>query len=335
MIKSIEWCGDHVRIIDQTCLPSQLVYREIRSTEEMAEAIRSLRIRGAPLIGVSAAYGVALADRNGESVEKAIHLLSSTRPTAVNLFKSLERMGRVWSEGKGSQPSRLLEEAFAIQREDEDLCQKIGEFGETLLKNRATVLTHCNTGFLATAGWGTALGVIYAARSKGKEVKVYVSETRPLLQGSRLTAWELKESGISVILLSDGSAGALLKKGEVDLVIVGADRIARNGDTANKVGTYPLSLLAREHRVPFYVAAPSTTFDPTLKSGDEIPIEERSGEEIGEILGKRVAPPGVEAYNPAFDITPARNITAIITDQGILHPPYEKPISNLQMTNSK
>ena len=330
MIKSIKWSEDRVRIIDQTRLPENLVYVDLKTTEEMADAIRSLRIRGAPLIGIAAAFGVVLAASRKEPIQEAIRLLSSTRPTAVNLFKALERMRKISELSSAAElQSRLLEEALAIQKEDKELCRRIGENGQALLQEKTTLLTHCNTGALATAGWGTALGVIYSANSKGKVAKVYVCETRPLLQGSRLTAWELNQNGIPVVLLSEGATGSLLKNGRIDAIIVGADRIARNGDIANKIGTYPLSLLAREHKIPFYVAAPTTSFDLTLDSGDEIPIEERSGDEVKKFFGVQVSPDAIEAYNPAFDITPASHITVIITENGILYPPYDKSISKM------
>ncbi|MCH7761130.1 S-methyl-5-thioribose-1-phosphate isomerase [candidate division TA06 bacterium] len=336
MIKSIQWRGNGVRIIDQTRLPEELVYLDLKTVEEMVEAILTLRIRGAPLLGVAGAFGVVLAASNHHSIEEAIRLLTSTRPTAVNLFKALERMRRVSNLSSRSKlKTRLLEEALAIEREDEELCRRIGENGQVLLGEKMNILTHCNTGLLATAGWGTALGVVYAAKSKGKEMKIYVSETRPLLQGSRLTAWELNQNGIPVVLLSEGASGSLLKKGGVDAIIVGADRIVQNGDVANKIGTYPLSLLAKEHRIPFYVAAPSTTFDPSLQTGDEIPIEERGGEEIKEIFGHRVAPEGVAVYNPAFDITPSDKITAIITEKGILYPPFQESIQKMNFGTTR
>jgi methylthioribose-1-phosphate isomerase len=332
MIKSIQWCEDHVKIIDQTRLPHELVYLDLNTVHEMVEAIRSLQVRGAPLIGVAAAYGVVLASYRGDKIEDALKILEESRPTAVNLFKALDRMRRVLKNPQaGDLKSSLLEEALAIHREDEDLCRKIGENGQALIKENMNILTHCNAGALATAGWGTALGIVYAAKSSGKKIKVYVDETRPLLQGARLTAWELVQNEIPAILLSDGASGSLLGKGFVDAIIVGADRIALNGDVANKIGTYPLSLLAREHNVPFYVAAPTTTIDPFLKSGKEIPIEERSGDEVKEVLGHRIAPEGVEAYNPAFDITPATHITAIVTDEGILYPPYDKAIQTIKI----
>jgi methylthioribose-1-phosphate isomerase len=336
MIKSIQWCENHVKIIDQTRLPQELVYLDLNTVQEMAEAIRTLRVRGAPLIGVAAAYGVVLASYRGDKIEEALKILEDSRPTAVNLFKALERMRRISQNSRTEDLKlRLLEEAIAIQREDEELCRRIGENGQVLIKEKMNLLTHCNAGALATAGWGTALGIIYAAKSKGKSIKVYVDETRPLLQGARLTTWELVQNKIPAILLSDGAAGSLLKNGNVDAIIVGADRIALNGDAANKIGTYPLSLLAREHNIPFYVAAPTTTFDPALKSGNEIPIEERSGDEVKEILGHRIAPEEIEVFNPAFDITPASHITAIVTDEGILYPPFEKAISKLQIPKSK
>jgi len=341
--KTIEWQEGKVRIIDQTKLPFEVSYLDILTPEEMAEAIRSLRIRGAPALGVAAAYGVVLAASRAEkrpkglkrAMEEAIELLASTRPTAVNLFWALKRMRRLIEEKSQGGDTRmgelLLEEALAIQREEEEVSRRIGVNGEQLIPDRATVLTHCNAGALATPGWGTALGVIYAARAKGKELRVIATETRPLLQGARLTAWELKENGVEVTLIVDGAAGLFMQRGEVDLVLVGADRVVRNGDVANKVGTYPLSVLARENGVPFYVAAPLSTFDLSLRTGREIPIEERAVEEVVALLGRRLAPEGIRVKNPAFDLTPAENISGIITEVGVLAPPLEEAISRLSL----
>lgn len=341
--KTIEWVEGKVRMLDQTRLPSKVVYLDLESPEEMAEAIRNLRIRGAPALGVAGAYGVVLGartvDEDYESLRKRIggvvQLLGSTRPTAVNLFWALERMKKVVNENPDKRTAEirdlLLAEALSIHKEEEEVCRRIGMNGQQLIPERACVFTHCNAGALATPGWGTALGVVYAAREAGKRVRVIATETRPLLQGARLTAWELREKGIEVTLIVDGAAGLFMKTGEVDLVLVGADRIARNGDVANKIGTYSLSVLAKENGIPFYVAAPLSTFDSSLGTGEGIPIEERPPEEVATVSGWRVAAQGVKARNPAFDVTPAKYISAIVTEKGVIRPPLAQSISQLSL----
>jgi methylthioribose-1-phosphate isomerase len=334
-VTTLTWENNALRLIDQTQLPERLVYIECKDVETVAEAIESLRVRGAPAIGVAAAYGVvvgaqqaiAAGEDTDAGVRAAINRLSHTRPTAVNLFWALTRMENVLDGSAGSLPKAirecLLREAHAIFAEDRKVCRQIGQNGAQLLKANTTVLTHCNAGGLATVDYGTALAVVYAASEAGKQVAVFADETRPLLQGSRLTAWELQQSGVDVTVICDNMAGAVLREKPIDSVIVGADRIAANGDVANKIGTYGLAILAREHNVPFYVAAPLSTVDLSLSSGDQIPIEERKPEEITRGLGKQTAPQGVKVYNPAFDITPNGLVTAIVTEEGVATPPYE------------
>jgi len=326
---SLRWSGDSLLILDQRRLPGEEVYVEAKTPQEVAEAIRTMQVRGAPAIGIAAAFALALAARGAKSplqarrnVEKAVRLLASTRPTARNLFWALERMSKS-ADSADDLAASLEKEALTIQQEDYQTCRAIGEFGAELLPARANILTHCNAGALATAGWGTALGVIRSAHARGKQVSVLVDETRPLLQGSRLTAWELEREGIPATIIADSAAGYCMQKGLVDLVIVGADRIARNGDAVNKIGTYPLALLAREHRLPFYVAAPLSSVDLRLASGAEIPIEERSPEEVLTISGQFIAA-SEKAFNPAFDITPAPLLSAIICEKGVLVPPFER-----------
>jgi methylthioribose-1-phosphate isomerase len=339
---TIRWHEDHVEMIDQTRLPGELVILDVRTVEQMAEAIRSLRIRGAPAIGVAAAYGVVLgAQESGEQepgpfqkdIERAIAEIRATRPTAVNLSWALERMaavlGRHTQEPPESVRSALLEEALQLHQEDAELCWNIGQHGHPLVPDGARVLTHCNAGRLATGGIGTALGILYTAHHHGKRLEVFTDETRPLLQGARLTAWELSRAGIPVTLLCDNAAGRLMAEGKVDLVLVGADRIASNGDVANKIGTYGVAVLCHRHDVPFYVAAPFSTLDLSLKGGQQIPIEERSAQEIVELSGRCLAPPGISVYSPAFDVTPAELVTAIITDRGVCRPPYREWLSRL------
>jgi methylthioribose-1-phosphate isomerase len=334
--ETIVWRDGEVVILDQTRLPTEEVYLRCRDWREVAEAIRSLSVRGAPAIGVAAAMGLALGalglDRavSGEvfakGLEEIARQLAATRPTAVNLVWALKRMERVWREHAGLEPvetvAALVGEAQRIRREDVDVCRRLGRHGAVLIPDGARALTHCNAGALATAGWGTALGVIRSAREEGKKVSVLADETRPLLQGARLTAWEMMKDGIPVKVITDNMAAAMMRRGEVDLVIVGADRIAANGDTANKIGTYGVALLARAHGLPFYVAAPSSTFDLSLPDGTGIPIEERPPEEITVIGCRRMVPEGVPVINPAFDVTPAVLITAIITENGVIRPPY-------------
>ncbi len=329
-VKPIEWCSDSVRIIDQTKLPQKEEYVELKSAREVAQAIKMMNLRGAPLIGIAAAMGVALEARRLEHldwqdfasrVEDAIRVLQATRPTASNLFWALERMKRVLSQFNQQSPGActesLIGEAMRIYREDLEMGRKIGEAGADLLKNDCTVLTHCNAGGLATSGFGTALAPIYVAHARGVKLRVFADETRPLLQGARLTAWELMRAGIDVTVICDSAAHGLLRSGRIDIVIVGADRITRTGDFANKVGTYGIALSAREAGVPFYVAAPSSTIDPAISSGNEIPIEERSPTEVTHFGECVVAPEGVKAYNPAFDVTPHELVTGFITEQGV------------------
>ena len=333
-MKSIEWINGKVRLIDQTRLPENLIYLDIDNHYELCEAIKELKVRGAPAIGIAGAFGVVLGlqKMDGEKfvinsyINGVIDNLRSTRPTARNLFWALDRMYNKLCSFSGESLEKvkkeILEEALNIFEEDEEISRKIGENGVKLLKNECSVLTHCNTGFLVTAGIGTALGIIYTAVEKGKKVKVYADETRPLLQGARLTVWELKAKGIDVTLLCDNSAAFLIKKGLVDCIIVGADRIASNGDTANKIGTYNLAVLAEKHNIPFYIAAPYTTFDFSIENGDEIPIEERDPKEVYEGFGKRTAPENTNVFNPAFDVTPNNLISAFVTEKGIYYPPY-------------
>ncbi len=335
---TIAWRDGRVVFLDQTLLPGTV--REVTTADPLvvAEAIRSLRIRGAPAIGVAAAYGVALAAREvsgaasaREVVADAIRTFRATRPTAVNLFHAMDRMQRITdSSFDGTLSSALLEEADRINREDIEACRMIGEHGSALLAPGSSVLTHCNAGALATAGQGTALGVIFAAHRQGKIVRVYADETRPLLQGARLTTWELLAKGIETVLITDNTAGTVIARGLVQAVIVGADRIAANGDTANKVGTYPLAVLADLHKVPFYVAAPTSTIDPALPTGEKIPIEERDSSEVIEFAGTKVAPEGVRVFSPAFDVTPNKFISAIVTELGVLTPPFTQSILGLR-----
>ncbi|MDR1944326.1 MAG: S-methyl-5-thioribose-1-phosphate isomerase [Synergistaceae bacterium] len=326
--ETLEWRGEALRIIDQRALPDELVFWDCATVREVAEAIRTLAVRGAPAIGIAAAYGVALgarADRN--SLDSVIRELASTRPTAVNLFWALERMRRVitlHSEAPDDVFAECLaREAGIIKAEDIANNKKIGSLGQALLPEKAAVLTHCNAGALATGGHGTALGVIRSARETGKDVKVYADETRPLLQGARLTAWELSADGFDVTLICDSMAGALMKSRAVDAVVVGADRIAANGDVANKIGTYGLAVLASYHGVPFYVAAPRSTLDLAVSSGADIPIEERSSSEVRELPRGGSAPEAAAVWNPAFDVTPAELITAIIMETGVYRAPWD------------
>ena len=324
-IQPISWAEDQVVILDQTRLPQEECYLHCQRVEQIAEAICTLRVRGAPLIGIAAAYGIALAARGESSllrerVAGAADLLRSTRPTARNLFWAIDRM--VACAEAGADAEQLANEALAIHEEDARTCRLIGEHGSRLIPQGATVLTICNTGALATGGMGTALAVIRGARAAGNPVKVLACETRPLLQGARLTMWELMRDAIPATLIADGMAGACMARGTVDLVIAGADRIARNGDTANKIGTYSLAVLARHHRLPFYVAAPMSTVDRSLADGSQIPIEERGPEEVRTFAGRPTAPEAAPVLNPAFDLTPANLITAIITERGVLRKPY-------------
>jgi methylthioribose-1-phosphate isomerase len=335
-IRSIEWINNGIRIIDQTHLPEKLIYLDIKDIPTLCEAIRKLRVRGAPAIGIAAAMGVALSAINyrgsdnsflTEQIQKSMDEIQATRPTAVNLFWALERMKRVLNRVEKNNvktiQDKLVEEARTIWEEDREICRRIGRNGASLLPDEVSILTHCNAGGLATSEYGTALGVIYAAHESCKKVRVYADETRPLLQGARLTTWELQNAGINVTLICDSAAGFLMQQKKIDCVIVGADRIASNGDVANKIGTYTLAVLADKHNIPFYVAAPVSTIDLSIASGNDIPIEERSAEEITMGFGKRTAPENTTIYNPAFDITPFSLVNAIITEQKILFPPFK------------
>ncbi len=329
----IEWLGDRVRIIDQTRLPGEEVYLEMRHYQDIAVAIVELKIRGAPAIGVAGAYAVALGAleikaRSREEFmakfRRVCEAIASTRPTAKNLFRAIDRMKHVATSGGSVEEIKaaLVNEAVRIHNEETEATIKLSEIGSELIKDGFTVLTHCNTGALATTGYGTALGVIKKAAEQGKKIRVIATETRPLLQGARLTCWELIRANIPPTLITDSMAGYFMSRGEVDCVIVGADRIVANGDTANKIGTYTLAVLAKENGIPFYVAAPTSTIDLSLASGEEIPIEQRNIEEITHIQEVCVAPEDCQAANPAFDVTPHRYITAIITEKGIIREPY-------------
>ncbi|HEX3015680.1 MAG TPA: S-methyl-5-thioribose-1-phosphate isomerase [Desulfobacteria bacterium] len=335
MQKSVEWADGRLKLLDQTKLPVRVEFLEYNDYKGVAEAITSMVVRGAPAIGATAAYAYVLGAREftGENkdeffshMETVANALGATRPTAVNLFWALRRMEDKLRELKDAAlpdiKAGLLQEAQAIAAEDVAINRKIGEFGNEIIPDGAKILTHCNAGALATVGYGTALGVIRSAHEAGKKVKVYADETRPLLQGARLTAWELLQDNIPVTLITDNTAGYLMQKGLIDVAIVGADRIAANGDTANKIGTYSVAVLAAAHGIPFYVAAPTSTLDIKLSDGDQIPIEERNALEVRELFGQQVAPEEVEVFNPAFDVTPAKYITGIITEKGIISPPY-------------
>ena len=329
VIETVRWSHDGagVRILDQRELPLHEVYRDLRSVEEIYDAILTLAVRGAPAIGIAGAMGVALSasgvDGNDrmKCVNAAARRIRSARPTAVNLGWAVDR---VLAAASGPDISAsMIAEATQILEEDRAMCQAIGRHGATLIPDGARVLTHCNAGALATGGIGTALAGIYVAAGSGKRVHVFADETRPLLQGSRLTAWELQRAGIPVTVLVDGAAASLMARDQVDLCIVGADRIAANGDVANKIGTYPLAIAAKRHGIPFYVAAPSSTFDPSTAAGAEIVIEQRSGDEVRRASGGATAPAAVDVYNPAFDVTPSELITAIVSDRGVHRPPYD------------
>jgi len=338
--KIIEWLGDRIRVIDQTRLPHEEVFLDLDNYLQVADAIKELRIRGAPDIGVAAAYGFALGAQKIEADSKVEFLaqlrpvsetLSSSRPTAVNLFWALERMNRVAQSGEDVSKIKkdLLAEARKIEAENDEANRRLSELGAELIQDGFTILTHCNAGSLATAGYGTALGIIKMAREQGKRIEVYTTETRPLLQGARLTTWELLKEDIPVTLITDSMAGYFMNKGEIDCVIVGADRIAANGDVANKIGTYTLAVLAMENAISFYVAAPLSTIDLSLPTGEDIPIEERSPDEVTHIQGIRIAAEGVRAANPAFDVTPHSYVTAIITEKGVIREPYVERLRNI------
>lgn len=338
-MKTIEWVDGRVRIIDQTTLPTELVYITFDKYPPLIEAIQNLRIRGAPAIAIAAALGIILGLQTSSAAtyeefckefKKISHQFLRTRPTGVNLSNAICRLEGIVQENEGRSLKELKEileqEALRMYEEDRTTCRKIGRNGAKLIEDGWTVLTHCNAGALATADYGTALGCIYTAVDEGKRISVYVDETRPLLQGARLTAWELKQAGIDITLICDSTAAWVISNKKIDCVLVGADRIVANGDVANKIGTYNLAVLAKEHHIPFYVAAPTTTFDLSVSNGDSIPIEERDGSEISEGFGRRTAPIGIHIHNPAFDVTPASYITAIISESGIATPPYEKSL---------
>lgn len=333
MVETIQWTDDGVVMIDQTRLPREQVFVTCRSYIEVADAIRTMVIRGAPAIGVAAAMGVALGVIEGAEFDQVCGTLAKTRPTAVNLFWAIDRMRALYQSLDGAAREQVIErmvrEAQQIRLEDIAICQAIGRNGADLVPDGKTVLTHCNAGALATAGYGTALGVIRAAVSAGKKVDVFADETRPFLQGARLTAWELQQDGIETTLITDNMAGYFLRSGRIGCVVVGADRIAANGDVANKIGTYSVAVLAKENGVPFYVAAPISTLDLTLSSGDQIPIEQRAASEVTEVFGVPVAPENIGVQNPAFDVTPAKYVTAIITERGVAQAPYEESLRAL------
>ncbi|MDB5350859.1 MAG: S-methyl-5-thioribose-phosphate isomerase [Planctomycetota bacterium] len=331
-LETVGWVGDarsgHVRLIDQTLLPNEFVRIDLTDVPGVWEAIKTLRVRGAPAIGVAAGFGAVIGARSGTdtrlSLREATAYLRTSRPTAVNLFWALDRMDRVAAEHPelyGAElVDRLLTEALAIESEDKAMCRAIGAFGASLLTPGQGVLTHCNAGGLATADYGTALAVFFSAHAAGKAIHVFADETRPLLQGSRLTAWELQRRGIPVTLICDNMAAQVMKEGKIQMVVVGADRIAANGDAANKIGTYGVALLAKAHGIPFYVAAPSSTFDLSIPDGSHIPIEQRDPREITHGFGRMTAPAGIDVYNPAFDVTPADLIAGIITERGVITP---------------
>jgi methylthioribose-1-phosphate isomerase len=341
MLPTIDWQGDAIVMVDQRKLPGQEVYVRCRSAQEVAKAIRTMVIRGAPAIGVAAAMGIALGAARSTAkgtrqfaveFQKICDMMAATRPTAVNLFWAIDRMKRTFAAGAqagestGELAARLEREARKIHDEDVASCRAMGGFGAEVVPDGARVLTHCNAGALATAGYGSALGVIRAAVEQGKKIAVFADETRPFLQGARLTAWELVRDGINTTVITESMAGPLMRAGEVDLVVVGADRIAANGDTANKIGTYTVAVLAHEHKIPFYVAAPLSTIDLSTPDGDQIPIEERDRREITHLGSSQLTPEGAHIRNPAFDVTPHRYLAGIITEKGIFRPPFSESL---------
>jgi methylthioribose-1-phosphate isomerase len=341
MLPTIEWRKDRVVMVDQRKLPEEETYVECTDYNQVAEAVEKMIVRGAPAIGIAVAYGIALGllrienEKNlAEEFDRIYRRLEKTRPTARNLFWALERMKKTFVKNNDLSLSelkqRMIQEAVNIEREDIETNKKIGTWGKELLKDGQCVLTHCNAGLLGTGGYGTALGVVRAAFQEGKKIQVYADETRPLLQGARLTCWELDRENIPVTLITDNAAGFLMQKGMISVVMTGADRIARNGDAANKIGTYTIAVLAKEHSLPFYVVAPFNTIDFTVAEGKGIPIEERDPQEVREIRGRCLTVPHVKVQNPAFDITPARYVSAIITEKGIVYPPYEKNLKGLE-----
>ena len=339
---TVKLTKNHVSLIDQRKLPLKEVYLSLNNYQQVARAIENMSVRGAPAIGVTAALGIALGASKSKTKEnkafekdfnKICKRFSVTRPTAVNLFWAIEKMREIYKRNKGKSveviKKSLIAEAKKIAVADEEICRKIGKNGAHLIKNADTVLTHCNAGALATGGYGTALGVIRAAVEQGKKIKVIADETRPLLQGARLTAWELMKDKIDVTLITDNMAGYLMSQGKIDKIVVGADRIASNGDTANKIGTYSVAVLAKTHKIPFYVAAPVSTIDFDLKKGEQIPIEEREAKEVRAVFGKSVAPKKIKVVNPAFDVTPSKLITAIVTEKGVVKSPFTANIKKL------
>jgi methylthioribose-1-phosphate isomerase len=345
MIRPVEWRNGAVVLLDQRLLPLQEVYRVYRDHRDVARAIKEMVVRGAPAIGVAAAMGIALGmaqtgdgDAN-RSFERICRRFAATRPTAVNLFWAIERMRRAFARTRGRSAEvvreMLRQEAIAIYHEDIASNRALGKYGAALLKPRTTVLTHCNAGALATAGYGTALGVIRAAHEAGKQINVIATETRPFLQGARLTVWELKKDRIPATLITDGMVGHFMKRGMIGAVIVGADRTAADGDVANKIGTYTIAVLAARHRIPFYVAAPTSTIDLACPSGEAIPIEERNAHEVTHLCERQIAPSGVKVMNPAFDVTPHALVTAIITERGVVRPPYRKSLARLLGTETR
>jgi len=347
VVPTVVWEDGAVVMIDQRRLPNEETFVRCRDHREVATAITDMVIRGAPAIGVATAFGLALGVRNSTSEGSALREewgdmcagLAQTRPTAVNLFWAIERMRRRFDSlaagGGEALRTALLDEALAIQAEDVESCRRMGDLGAELLPDGARVLTHCNAGALATAGYGTALGIVRSAARAGKLEHVFADETRPFLQGARLTAWELQQDGIPVTVITDSMAGHLMARGEVNAVVVGSDRIVANGDVANKIGTYTVAVLAKEHGLPFFVAAPVSTFDLATPTGEEIPIEERSAEEVTHIAGHRVTPDGVPVRHPAFDVTPHRLVTAIVCEHGVARPPYTKSLRNLAGISSR
>jgi len=349
MLPTIEWKSDSVVMIDQRKLPTSEIYVTCRTANEVAKAIKTMVIRGAPAIGVAAAMGIALGMSKSRATgtrqfttefQKTCDLMAGTRPTAVNLFWAIERMKRTFAEAAQSGCSvdeikqRLVADALRIHDEDVESCRAMGAHGATLVPDSARILTHCNAGALATAGYGTALGVVRAAAEQGKKIAVMADETRPFLQGARLTAWELVKDGIDTTVITDNMSASMMRLGHVDLVVVGADRIAANGDVANKVGTYGVAVLAKEHGIPFYVAAPISTVDLGTADGTGIPIEERNAREVTHVGSSRLTPEGARIRNPAFDVTPAKYVTAIITERGIARPPYVDSLAKLVNGNS-
>jgi methylthioribose-1-phosphate isomerase len=329
---AIEWLDGKLRILDQSRLPREQIFADLDNYRDVVLAIKEMKVRGAPAIGVAAAYGIALGasgvktanrDEFLAQLNQVMQTFAASRPTAVNLFQAINRMRKAArGDGVAEIKTSLISEAKRIHEEEITATRKLSQLGAELIKDGFTLLTHCNAGPLATAGYGTALGVIKAAKDQGKKVSVFATETRPLLQGARLTTWELMQEGIPVTLITDSMAGYFIQQRKIDCVIVGADRIAANGDVANKIGTYTLAVLAKESKIPFYVAAPASTIDLSLSSGDKIPIEERSPEEVTHIQGVPIAPEGIRAANPAFDVTPHSYVTAIITEKGVIREPY-------------